>query len=56
MLLMLIIGSTKLKILKELSKNPLHGYTLSKKLGITISSIYEHLRVRKRMSNYMHNR
>ena len=40
---MAIIGSTKMKILKELEKNPIHGYALSKKLGITISSVYEHL-------------
>ncbi|RLI78587.1 transcriptional regulator [Archaeoglobales archaeon] len=40
---MSIISSTKLKIIKELKENPLHGYALAKKLGITISSIYTHL-------------
>jgi len=40
---MTIISSAKMKILKELAKEPLHGYALSKRLGITISSIYEHL-------------
>jgi len=40
---MSIIGKTKLAILKELSKEPLHGYILSKKLKVTVSSIYAHL-------------
>jgi len=40
---MSIISKTKLAILKELSKQPLHGYALAKKLNITISSIYAHL-------------
>ncbi|HID92830.1 MAG TPA: ArsR family transcriptional regulator [bacterium (Candidatus Stahlbacteria)] len=40
---MSIVSKTKLKILKVLSKEPLHGYALSKKLGITISSVYAHL-------------
>lgn len=40
---MAIISKTKLKILKELAKNPAHGYVLAKKLNITISSIYAHL-------------
>jgi len=40
---MSIVGKTKLAILKELSKRPLHGYALSKKLNITISSVYTHL-------------
>lgn len=38
-----IVSKTKLTILKELSKQPLHGYALAKKLGVTISSIYTHL-------------
>jgi len=40
---MSIISKTKLAILQELSKQPLHGYALAKKLNITISSIYAHL-------------
>jgi len=40
---MSIVSKTKLAILKELSKQPLHGYALAKKLNITISSIYAHL-------------
>jgi|GEM_PF-1008476 DNA-binding PadR family transcriptional regulator len=40
---MSIIGKTKLAILKELSKEPLHGYILSKRLKITVSSVYAHL-------------
>ena len=40
---MTIVSKIKLKILKELAKNPAHGYALAKKLNITISSIYAHL-------------
>lgn len=40
---MALISKTKLAILKELEKQPLHGYVLAKKLNITISSIYSHL-------------
>ena len=40
---MSIISKTKLAILQELSKRPLHGYALAKKLNITISSVYAHL-------------
>ena len=40
---MALISETKLAILKELEKQPLHGYVLAKKLNITISSIYSHL-------------
>jgi DNA-binding PadR family transcriptional regulator len=40
---MSIISKTKLAILEELSKQPLHGYILAKKLNVTISSIYAHL-------------
>ncbi len=40
---MSIVSKTKLRIMKELSKQPLHGYALAKKLNITISSIYTHL-------------
>lgn len=39
-----IIGSTKKKILQEIQKNPLHGYGLAKKLGVSLSSVYEHLK------------
>jgi DNA-binding PadR family transcriptional regulator len=39
-----IIGSTKEKILMEIGRGPVHGYTLAKRLGISLSSVYEHLR------------
>ena len=39
-----IIGQRKRRILKEIKKNPSHGYAISKNLKIPVSSIYEHLR------------
>jgi len=39
-----IIGSTKERILREIGRGPVHGYTLAKRLGISLSSVYEHLR------------
>jgi DNA-binding PadR family transcriptional regulator len=39
-----IIGSTKGRILGEIAKGPVHGYALAKRLGISLSSVYEHLR------------
>jgi DNA-binding PadR family transcriptional regulator len=39
-----IIGSTKGRILREIGRGPVHGYTLAKRLGISLSSVYEHLR------------
>ena len=38
-----VISKIKLKILRELEKEPLHGYALSKRLKVTVSSIYTHL-------------
>ncbi len=38
-----IIGETKERLLKTLAKQPLHGYALSRELGVSLSSIYEHL-------------
>ena len=38
-----IIGSTKGRILREIDRGPVHGYTLAKRLGISLSSAYEHL-------------
>ncbi len=40
----MVIGSTKEKILKEVGKGPIHGYGLAKRLGIPLSSVYEHLK------------
>jgi DNA-binding PadR family transcriptional regulator len=39
-----IIGSTKERILREIGKGQIHGYTLAKRLGISLSSVYDHLR------------
>ena len=39
-----IIGPTKEKILREIGRGPAHGYALAKRLGISLSSAYEHLR------------
>ena len=39
-----VLGSTKDRILKEIGKGPVHGYELSNRLGISLSSVYEHLR------------
>jgi DNA-binding PadR family transcriptional regulator len=41
---MSIISQTKKKILLEIKDNTFHGYILSKKLEIPISSVYEHLK------------
>ncbi len=41
---MAIVGSTKKRILREVQKNPVHGYVLSRNLGIPLSSVYEHLK------------
>ncbi|WP_394295113.1 PadR family transcriptional regulator [Archaeoglobus veneficus] len=37
------MSKTELAVPKKLSRQPLHGYALAKKLNITISSIYAHL-------------
>lgn len=39
-----IVGQRKRRILKEIKRNPSHGYAISRKLKIPISSIYEHLK------------
>lgn len=39
-----VLGSTKERILKEIDRSPLHGYTLASRLGISLSSTYEHLK------------
>ncbi|HEC86458.1 MAG TPA: ArsR family transcriptional regulator [Euryarchaeota archaeon] len=41
---MSIVSSAKLKILKGLDNHPMHGYEISKKLNMPISSVYEHLK------------
>lgn len=39
-----VFGSTKERILKEINKGPIHGYGLANRLGISLSSAYEHLK------------
>lgn len=39
-----ILGSTKERILREIGRGPVHGYELANRLGISLSSVYEHLR------------
>ena len=39
-----VLGSTKERILKEIGRGPVHGYELSSRLGVSLSSVYEHLR------------
>jgi len=41
---MSIVSSTKKKILDEIASHPTHGYEISKRLDIPISSVYEHLK------------
>jgi DNA-binding PadR family transcriptional regulator len=38
-----VLQKTKLQILELLTKEPLHGYGLAKRLKVSISSIYSHL-------------
>lgn len=38
-----MVGKTKLKILQIIAHSPQYGYALSKKLGVSVSSIYDHL-------------
>ena len=40
---MSLIGETKISILRELSESPCHGYDLHKTVGVTTSTIYQHL-------------
>lgn len=44
-----MVGKTKLRILKAITHSPQHGYALSKKLGVSVSSIYEHLKVLEKL-------
>lgn len=39
-----ILGPTKERILREIGKQPIHGYGLANGLGISLSSTYEHLK------------
>jgi len=39
-----ILGSTKERILKEIGREPIHGYGLANRLGISLSSAYGHLK------------
>lgn len=39
-----ILGSTKERILREIGRGPVHGYELANRPGISLSSVYEHLR------------
>ncbi len=39
-----VLGLTKERILKEIDRCPLHGYALASRLGISLSSTYEHLK------------
>ena len=38
-----LIGATKERILRKLAEEGIHGYALSRELGISLSSVYEHL-------------
>ena len=40
---MSLVGETKMDILRLLEKSPSHGYALHKKIGVTTSTIYQHL-------------
>ena len=40
---MSLIGNTKLRILETLSEESTHGYALHQQLGVTTSTIYQHL-------------
>lgn len=39
-----ILGSTKGRVLREIAKEPIHGYALASRLKISLSSTYEHLK------------
>jgi predicted transcriptional regulator len=41
---MSIISLPKKRILEELKQNSSHGYVLSRKLNLPLSSIYEHIK------------
>ncbi len=39
-----IIGVTKKQILKKLHRSPSHGYELAKRLDLSVTGIYQHLK------------
>ena len=40
---MSLIGKTKLRMLRLLDNSPSHGYKLHKEIGVTTSTVYQHL-------------
>lgn len=38
-----LIGDTKIRILRLLNESPSHGYKMHKEIGVTTSTIYQHL-------------
>ena len=44
-----MLGRTKLRILQITAHSPQYGYALSKKLGVSVSSIYDHLKDLEKM-------
>jgi len=38
-----LIGETKMQILQLLGESPSHGYKMHKEIGVTTSTIYQHL-------------
>jgi len=38
-----LIGETKIQILRLLKESPSHGYKMHKEIGVTTSTIYQHL-------------
>lgn len=40
---MSLIGETKLEILKELAREPSHGYQIHKDVGVSTPVVYRHL-------------
>jgi len=44
-----LIGSTKKKILLEISKKPCHGYKLAMGLTLPLSTVYGHLKDLKKL-------
>jgi len=44
-----LIGSTKKKILLEISKEPCHGYKLALNLTLPLSTVYGHLKDLKKL-------
>jgi len=41
---MSVVSNPKKRILQEIRQNPSHGYTMSQKVNLPLSSIYEHLK------------